>query len=254
MGPGFKIQIPLLKELSDKKAIRIETLAESGAWFRKHFRTTPPTAVSALEDSREEGRKTVWFNSRYYRANLLWHNHSFKIRDIHMFDENIPSDYISQPGTSTSCVYYTLPFVDGCLWSSENYLAGLRIRYKDKNGKEHEFQGNTPEIKGCKDKLIVEWPLVDGNSSFRLFFQEDRMEISCSSPVEAGEWFLELTAEKNISLPFTDINADRISAEYKGYSYHIASVKGHFEKGCSEDSHSILRIIPENNRICISFK
>ena len=69
---GLNIQIPLLANRFRKGEIRVETLTRSGEWFRENFPVTPPTAVTALTDYREKDRKTVWYNSRYYRTNLLW--------------------------------------------------------------------------------------------------------------------------------------------------------------------------------------
>ncbi len=72
MEKGLNIQIPLMANRFRKGEIRVETLTRSGEWFRENFPVTPPTAVTALTDYREKDRKTVWYNSRYYRTNLLW--------------------------------------------------------------------------------------------------------------------------------------------------------------------------------------
>ena len=71
MSKGLEMQIPILDSLRKENKIRVETLGESGAWFKECFKVTPATAVTTLTDVRGEGNKTVWFNSRYYRANLL---------------------------------------------------------------------------------------------------------------------------------------------------------------------------------------
>ena len=118
MEKGLNIQIPLLANRFRKGEIRVETLTRSGEWFRKNFPVTPPTAVTALTDYREKDRKTVWYNSRYYRTNLLWEGGALCIRDIHMFDQRMESDYYRKAGTTNQCVYTTLPVVDGCMWST----------------------------------------------------------------------------------------------------------------------------------------
>ena len=83
MSKGLEMQIPILDSLRKENKIRVETLGESGAWFKECFKVTPATAVTTLTDVRGEGNKTVWFNSRYYRANLLWEKGTFRFRDIH---------------------------------------------------------------------------------------------------------------------------------------------------------------------------
>ena len=67
MSKGFGIQLPLIARLRDEKKVRVETLAESGRWFREKFRTTPSTSVTVKEDFNGGTMRTVWFNSRFYR-------------------------------------------------------------------------------------------------------------------------------------------------------------------------------------------
>jgi hypothetical protein len=147
MKEGLDIQIPMLADLAGDNKIRVETLAESGAWFKDQFPVTPPTAVTALTDHRNTGKKTVWFNSRYYRVNLLWDGSSFRFRDIHIFNENMKSDYYDRAGTSTECLYTTLPLVDGFLWSTPDQLAGLRLMAKNPDGSMEEIKGGVPVVK-----------------------------------------------------------------------------------------------------------
>jgi pyruvate/2-oxoglutarate/acetoin dehydrogenase E1 component len=143
MAKGFGIQLPLIAKLRDEKKIRVETLAESGRWFREHYRVTPATAVTVNEDLPGSDRRTVWYDSRFYRANLLWERTrdertfegtadtrsdssvggsngmvAMRFRDIHIFNEHFPSPYLSKPVTSNDCAFFTLPVVDGYRWST----------------------------------------------------------------------------------------------------------------------------------------
>ena len=146
MEKGLNIQIPLLANRFRKGEIRVETLTRSGEWFRENFPVTPPTAVTALTDYREKDRKTVWYNSRYYRTNLLWEGGALCIRDIHMFDQRMESDYYRKAGTTNQCVYTTLPVVDGCMWSTREKLAGLRVMRRTADGSLAQAQGGTPAV------------------------------------------------------------------------------------------------------------
>ena len=126
MSKGFKIQLPLIATLRDEQKVRVETLAASGQWFREHYKTTPATSVTVTRDLEGGDHKTVWFNSRFYRVNLLWENGALRFRDIHLFDENLQSDYLAKNSTSTQFLFHTLPFVDGYSWSTPETRAGLR--------------------------------------------------------------------------------------------------------------------------------
>lgn len=72
MRKGLEMQIPLVGSLRNIGKIRVETLENSGRWFRNKFSLTPATAVTVMHDVRNEGNKTVWFNSRFYRMSIIW--------------------------------------------------------------------------------------------------------------------------------------------------------------------------------------
>ena len=67
MSKGFEIQMPLIARLRDENKLKVETLAESGIWFKDHYKVTPSTSVTVNEDIKGSDLKTVWFNSRFYR-------------------------------------------------------------------------------------------------------------------------------------------------------------------------------------------
>lgn len=64
MRTGLNCQIPLIAALARAGSIRVETLERSGKWFRKNFPLTPATSLVALDDWKNQGNKTVWYNSR----------------------------------------------------------------------------------------------------------------------------------------------------------------------------------------------
>jgi hypothetical protein len=117
MEGGLTNQIQLFAALAKTGAIGVETLEQSGQWFRQHFPVTPATAVVALDDWKEQGRKTVWYDSRFYRLNVLWEKNTFFIRDIHCFNERMVSPTHDNPLKETSLAYETLPIVDWAFWS-----------------------------------------------------------------------------------------------------------------------------------------
>src|SRR6185437_2737072 len=157
MKEGLQLQFPLIEKLRDEKKIRVETLAESGKWFKENFKVTPATSVTVNSDLPGGKDKTVWFDSRFYRANLLWENGALRIRDIHLFNERFPSVYEKHVATSNECSFFTLPVVDGYLWSNKQQTAGLRLKAII-DGKETVLQGGDPEIKSDGNgKLHVSW-------------------------------------------------------------------------------------------------
>ena len=251
MEKGLNIQIPLMANRFRKGEIRVETLTRSGEWFRENFPVTPPTAVTALTDYREKDRKTVWYNSRYYRTNLLWEGGALCIRDIHMFDQRMESAYYRKAGTTNQCVYTTLPVVDGCMWSTREQLAGLRVMRRTADGSLAPAQGGTPAVteKG-KGKLLVEWPMDDGRQ-LTILLSEEGMEIA--APGKGPDWMLELTAAPGAALPFTAFGAKRVTAAQKGFAYAFDCTKGTIATD-GTSAGSIFVLYPSDGKISLKFK
>jgi len=107
MKKGFEIQMPMIASLEKQGKVTVETLGDTGQWFKDNYRVTPPTSVTVLNDHSDKDQKSVWFNSRFYRANLLWDQGTLRFRDIHLFDESVASNY-RQRGVHPPSVIITL--------------------------------------------------------------------------------------------------------------------------------------------------
>lgn len=248
MKNGLEMQIPMLAALSKQGKVRIESLETSGRWFRKKYKTTPPTSLSALTDVREEGHQTVWYNSRFYRANLLWKAGTFRLRDIHLFNERYESDYLHRAGTSTQCVYTTLPLVDGFLWSTSDQLAGLRLMRLNTDGQVFEMPLNKPVIRNLDTKTIQITCESEGGESFKFTFHEDRFELSASTG--ADNWLLELCAAPGKDLPFTTLSDHTVSASQNGFDYSVSCLQGRFVKP-ELKADFIFRIVPSGGKLVV---
>lgn len=246
INQGWNIQIPLVAEWRKEGRIRVETLAESGAWFKKNFPLTPATAVTAMLDHNDNPIGSVWYNSRFYRVNMMWSHNDFRFRDIHLFDERIESDYLKTPCTSNKCMFITLPFVDGYLWSQHSQWAGLRLVEILPNGESREIKTGRPEIEEHCSELIARCHPQEGNLTIKC--KENTLEVSM--PQSTVQWALELTIARGKSTPFGDISAQKIKAEQNGNEFEINALRGQFEKG---EGRRILRIHPSNGVIILDF-
>lgn len=250
MSKGLEMQIPILDSLRKENKIRVETLGESGAWFKECFKVTPATAVTTLTDVRGEGNKTVWFNSRYYRANLLWEKGTFRFRDIHLFDESYKSAYLEKPGDGNQFLFYTLPVVDGFMWSEGLDRAGLRIVRLDKDGDKEELTLDHPVVTEIgKDTLVVSAEDSKGHA-FKITFYETRFEVVALSKEADFSWALELKAAAGKELPFTVIEDKAVNASFDGFNYVITCEKGHIRKPESGSDY-VFRMFPSDQEIVI---
>jgi len=230
MAKGLEFQLPLIARLRDEGKIKVETLAESGRWFREQYKVTPATSVTVMKDLKGSDRKTVWFNSRFYRANLLWEKGTLRFRDIHLFNENFPSTYTLNKATSNECSFFTLPFVDGYLWSSPDTIAGLRFKAVV-NGKEVLLEGGDPVVSDTEHgQLHIVWLLKTFDGRLVMDLDERRISIKL---VGAGtvNWFLDLTVADRARLPFMKVGPRRIDCRFEGMDYSIRAMEGQFLKG-----------------------
>jgi|GEM_PF-30125 len=232
MEKGLEIQLPLIARLRDEGKLKVETLEASGQWFKEHYAVTPATSVTVKQDLPGSDKKTVWFDSRWYRANFIWEKGTMRCRDIHLFDEGKVGD-VPQANPSTVSVMSTLPFVDGYMWSGKDQVAGIRVMTKE-GGQEVELKGGDPVVTDTvKGKLFIRWPLVSYNAALLVELSENEMRWSMEG-AGVSDWWLELVCSGSAKLPFKKIGSRRIEGEYEGRKYSVRSLKGVFEKGGGE--------------------
>lgn len=242
MGKGLEMQFPILDSLIQTGDIRIETLEESGRWFKKKYPVTPPTSVTALTDTYDNGNRTVWFNSRFYRTNLLWNDRSIRFRDIQLFDERIESDYLKQRGTSNQCVYTTCSILDGFLWSTPDEYAAIRF-YTITDGVEKEVTLKNVEVKAIKDKKMQLHCVATDQSVYTINLSEKQIEIKGKTP---HTWMLKLGVATGKTLPLKVKGDDSLTGELKGIPYGIVCLKGNMKQ-----SGNTVFFNPENNRLVV---
>jgi hypothetical protein len=247
MSKGFGLQMPLIAKLRDQGKLKVETLAASGKWFKDHYKVTPATSVVVNNDLPGSDLKTVWFNSRYYRVNLLWEKGGLTFRDIHLFDESFPSAYTKEKATSNECSFYTLPFIDGYIWSKPGTTAGLRFK-ELVNGKEVLLKGGDPVITNpTLGKLHIVWPIKNRSANLVMDLDEKQLKITFTGPSKI-DWFLDMTAAERAELPYKTIDTARINCQFEGSDYAISLSKGSFNK---PNTSSAFRITPSKGSVSL---
>lgn len=254
MGEGLEMQFPLFDSLRKAGKIQVETLAESGRWFKTQFPQTPATAITTLSDVRNEDNKSVWYNSRYYRSNLYWEKDGFCFRDIHLFDENFQSEYLDTPGTTGQFFYYTLPVVDRFHWSTPQEKTGLRVVKIDKDGNKEVVVLESPVVTEPSETVLkVESNDRNGNN-FVFTFHEDKIEVSCKACEKDFNWVLELKVPQDRidRLPFKHFTRTSVGSTFRGFDYTLSCKKGRIMKGNNNDY--VFRLLPSGSRLVIDCK
>jgi hypothetical protein len=248
---GYEVQLPQIAALQKEGKLRVETLIESDRAFRQKYHITPTTACTALTDYTDNRGRTIWFNSCYYRANVLWEGDRMGIRDIHLFDENVESYYLRNVCTSNECIYMTLPIVDGCLWSTADNMASLRFYAVKTSGRLRELKGGEPVITQAKGGMSVRWPLKGDDGEICLQLTEARITAFCTNKTLA--WCMQLNVQPQSKLPFQTIDGKTLTATQEDYPYRLSLERGIFQD-LRQKSGLVFSILPEKGKVSMKMK
>lgn len=125
---GYRMQIEKLVQLQEQGVLSIQKLGDTGVWYQQQFEGSAATAQVALKDWRNEGRKSIWYNCKNYRANLYLENGRLFFRDLTKFDDRYKERYLEQPCEGWLATYDNLPVVDHRLWSNEDAVCGIFLQ------------------------------------------------------------------------------------------------------------------------------
>ena len=247
-GEALVMQTARIAALAGQGRIVVETLAQTGAWFRSRFPVTPATAVTSTEDWKGEGRKTVWYNSRFYRMNLLWEAGGFRVRDIHLFDQDYSDPYLDEPLRETACEYDALPVVDGFNWSAADDRAGIRVVDLAAGGAPIDV--GAPAVReDSATELVVTCPQTSGGT----------LEIRCGEREAAFRFAgvpatsrpaLALSWRNGAQIPFERIEPQTLHCRHKGFAYRVVCRDGLFDPAALGDG---VLLIPGERGVSLVF-
>jgi len=247
MKKGLEWQMPIIADLKAQGKVRVETMAQSGEWFKKKYKVTPATTFTVSKDLGDSDKKTMWYNSRFYRINLLWDKGSVRITDIHLFNEQIPDKYLKGVTKVNQSFFYTLPVVDGFQWGKANAPEGFRLMMKQ-GGREVPVEGGDPLFTNVNETTArASWPSAMGSFEFEM--SERAIHISTKGQ-PATAWFLELFVADKAKTAFKKIMNNSAAYEFDGHPYRITTSEGKMERSAGG---SLYRIYPKAGRISIVF-
>jgi len=245
MKKGLEIQMPIIAELRAKGKVQVETMGQSGRWFRKTYKVTPATTFTVIKDLDKSDKKTIWYNSRYYRINMLWENNSLRITDIHFFNESIPDKYFKSVTTVNKSFFFTLPVVDGFQWGKTGKPAGIQFM-SNVQGKEEAITGTDPVFTNPDiNTAHISWPANSGR--YEIDLKERAIEIRFNGNSNA-DWFLDLNVTNPVNLPISGIETGHVNYVFDDHSYRLEATNGSFEKPANG---SLFRIKPQGDTLIL---
>ena len=218
MKDGLTDQAELLAAAQAAGKLRVETLADSGRWFKRHYPVTPASSLCALTDWRAEGRQSVWYYNRYYRFNLLNNDGELWIRDIHLFDERYEERYLRETCPDKYSHYDTLPVVDSARWSDEHASAGLRPVAYDEDGPRRAARRPLPGSGRIRAGRAGD-PDSAGNGGYAPHSLFGTGVSALSQAVPAGDF--RSYGARRPELPGMKLESNAIRYDFHGHPYQV---------------------------------
>ena len=245
MKTGLTLQIALLAEQAKAGEIQVMTLTQAGRWFRRNYSLTPPTSVVCLNDWKHENRKTVWYNSRFYRLNVLWEQGGFFIRDLHCFDEKVVSPTHDTALATTYLAYGTLPVMDGALWSGTQQ-AGMWPVLLSADGKPVALRSEgAPVVKELNRTSLSIQQALRGGGTFSIACGETN--VTCTGVDAHGQplnwaWDLVGGAPQKSAVQTVTTNSVTYHATGMDYQLRLAPAAG----SCQQLNNGSIRLSPNS--------
>lgn len=235
MKDGLIYQTQRIKELKDSDKVTDMFVSEAGRWFKHNFDFSPVCTQTALNDWSNKNKKSIWYNCKNYRANLLFDENGVFVRDCHLFDERYPSRYNKEVCVSPHSIFDNLPVINGLNWSDENVRAGLRLLtadgkpYSPENVSYHE-NGSTAMV-GFSAKGL----------RYTVVFDENGVEISADKDFTLSFRYASLGDDEKIRKE----DEKTVAYEKRGFAYAIK-----LNSGVINNSN----IVSENGKVIIGFE
>jgi len=247
MKTGQTLQMALLAKQAAAGEIQVETLAQAGQWFHSKYPLTPPTSVVALDDWKHQNRKTVWYDSRFYRINFLWEmNGAFYIRDLHRFDETVVSATHDMPLTARSLAYGTLPVMEGSLWSGPE-KAGLWPVLLSPDGEKSPLTPDGPPV--VKElnptDLSIRQPL-GGGGTFSIVCGETNVTFTgVDGQGQPLRWAWDMVGGAKQKSAVQTVTSNSIAYHGTGIDYQLRLAPG--AGSCQQLENGAIRLIPDGS-------
>ena len=246
MRVGLTLQVALLAKQAKAGEIQVMTLEDAGRWFRRSYPLTPPTSVVCLNDWKHQNRKTVWYDSRFYRINFLWQDGGFFVRDLHCFNEKLVSPTHDTALTHTSLEYGTLPVMDGARWSGKE-KAGLwpMLLSSDGGTSPLELDGPPAVSELTPTDLSIRQPLR-GGGTFSIICAETK--VTCTATDEQGKplpWAWDLVGGAHQKSVVQGVTSNSVNYRFGGMSYQIKLSPDMVT--CRQLDNGVIRISPNSS-------
>jgi hypothetical protein len=224
---AYPLQMKALADLRAAGAVHVETMGDSGRRFKSAFDTTPAQAQVQLHDpfgNTNPAQSSVWYQSRFYRANLHFKGDLPFLRDLTVYSDLNPQPFLKQ-ATRDGSVEQRMPaLLDGYHWSkspgssTEEGAGGFFTV-----GAERLRLSAMPRISEAGSTLVADLPVGAGRT-LHIRFEEQKFSCHLSPKTKAP---LALSFEWDSSkAALTQVTAQRVAYRWQGFDYGADITEG----------------------------
>jgi hypothetical protein len=155
--------------------IVLEKMCDTARAFKAAHKENCPQTQIALDDWTGAKRKSIWYNSRFYRANLFLNEGKLHFRDIHKMADDFEEPFLNKVCTGWQALYYTPPVIDQWMFMG-NGASGVMM-----------FDGEFSSLEPVAEKgdvLVVTAVRTDGTSA-TVRFEEGRIVVAGAKTLTA---------------------------------------------------------------------
>ena len=235
---GLPMQFEILDRELKAGNVTLKTLGETGEWFAETFDETPPSAMCIDSDPFDEGYKTVWYNCKNYRMNVLYQRGTAWIRDFQLFDGRFQEKYLDKAEDLSNCAFFNLPVMDGFRFSRDDVRAGIYVcKAGEKAVSDDKFITFTDDDAGMAGAHLP------GVAGFEM--REDRIDVT----LEAPDLYLAFICGQDCELPYLAVEEKELKMQFRGRLDQAFAYSLRLENGTFIKKEGTITVLPENGRI-----
>jgi len=234
MQAAYPMQMEKLAQCRKAGGLIVETMGKTGRRFQRSFASTPVQAQVMLADpfgNKEVPRRSAWYQSKFYRANLHFKAEQFYLRDLHVYDDRFPEPYLENVAGQHGIEQRLLAALDGYHWSGKARAGDTgthamgRFILIGHNGKESKLaMKGQPVATESGSVLRLNVPLASGGS-LKVGFAESAIVFRLQgAPARARlglvfEWDAERSALRTVS-------TNRLLYRFRNFDYAVRVLDG----------------------------
>ena len=257
MSKAYSMQMDKLAHLQSEGGVIIEPMGETGRRFKRSFKSTPTQAQVMLKDpfgKDQTPQRTVWYQSKYFRANLHFRDDQFYLRDLHVYDDRFSQPYLTEPVRQHGIEQRMLAVLDGYHWSDGEVHAGRagmramgRFVLIGEDGSDTPLtMVGTPTVSQSESSLQASVPISSGGRLVSVFHEKEIAfsVVGIPSRPQLGlkfEWVAERSALQSVS-------RNRLNYRFRDFDYALRVANGNAEKSAdgvriTSDRRGALRLM-----------